>query len=127
MKNYIVIASFEDKKEEERFNKDLQDVFKEHKIENYGDLQYFAFPERDDPSVTGQIKGILHNYGIGTKDWVALYYTRSQSPDDINRLMILGHDDLVETKVEKISEDKHHDTLIELMNFDFMKARTSKS
>lgn len=124
MKNYIVIASFEDKQQEERFNKDLQKVFEEHKIENYEDLQYFAFPERDDPSVADQLNDILHNYGIGTKDYVALYYTRPQAPDDINRMMILGHDELIENKVEKIPEDKHRDTLIDLMNFDFLKERT---
>ena len=124
MKNYIVLASFEDKTQEKRFNNDLKDVFKEHTLENYGDMQYFAFPERDDPSVTDKLNDILHNYGIGTKDYVALYYTRPQAPDEINRQMVLGHDNLIETQVEKIPEDKHRDTLINLMNYDFLKERS---
>ena len=127
MKNYIVIASFDDKQQEERFNNDLKEAFQEHKIEKYDDLQYFAFPEKNDPAVTDQLNDILHNYGIGTKDYVALYYSRPQAPDDINRVMILGHDSLVETQVEKTPEDKHRDTLIDLMNYDFLKERTSSN
>ena len=123
MKNYIVIASFDEAEQTKRFYNDLKNNFTENKLEEYEGFHYFAFPERDDPAVQDKLNDLLHSYGIGNKDYVALYYSRPQAPDEINRNMIIGHDELIESQLKEVPIEKHQNTLIDLMNYDFLKAR----
>jgi hypothetical protein len=123
MKNYILIYHFTDEKDNEFFKKELKKKFPEHKIDHYEELEYFTFPARHQPAVKDDISAITHRLGIGTKDYLALYYTREKRPDEINREMLLGSDNLIETDLKKIAISKHKENLIEFMGYDFLKAR----
>ncbi|MGK7397047.1 MAG: hypothetical protein ACNS62_20895 [Candidatus Cyclobacteriaceae bacterium M3_2C_046] len=124
MDNYILIYNFSDPTAQQRFHQELENTFKENQQEQLQGLNYFAFPSRNQPEVEDKVRTILHNFGINSQDFVALYYTRPQQPDEINRVMLLGHDEFIENHVSNISKQGHEDQLIDLMNFDFLKART---
>lgn len=123
MKNYILNYRFEDENDRASFSRELKKKFPEHKIENYNGKNYFTFPAKNQPAVKGVVNDIKHRFDIGTKDYIALYFTRSQSPDEIQREMLLGRDEYIETDISKKSVSNHKQTLAELMEFDFLKAR----
>ena len=123
MRNFIIIYNFSDEASNKNFEKEIKETWPEHKIEEYQEVEYFAFPARELPEIEDKLSTILHNFGIGTKDYVALYYTRPEQPDEINRVMVLGHDEYIETDIEKVPVKDHQETLAELLEFDFMKER----
>jgi hypothetical protein len=123
MENFILIYHFTDEKDNEFFKKELKKKFPENKIDHYEEFEYFTFPARHHPAVKDEVNAITHRLGIGTKDYIALYYTRPKKPDEINREMLLGSDSLIETDLEKITRSKHKENLIEFMEHDFLKHR----
>lgn len=125
MENYILIYHFKDEKDNEFFKSELKKKFPKHKIDNTQELEYFAFSARHQPAVVDEINTIAHRMGISTKDYIALYYTRPSNSDDINREMLLGSDNLIETDLKNISLERHRDNLIELMDYDFLAERNN--
>lgn len=121
MNNFIIISHFEDPRAQEAFEKKIKDNFPRHLEAQNDELRYLAFAARNQAAVEDYIKIILNEYGIGTEEFVALYYSRPDDADEIQRAMMLGHDDLVEDKVSHIKPEDHVDTLSRLLNFDFVK------
>ncbi len=122
MDNYVLLYNFEDNGSEKFFEKEINENFARHKTEESSGFKYFGFADREEPGVVDKLNTILNRVGIGTEDYVALYHSREDDPDQIKRTMLIGHDDLVETKVEKISFDNHRNSLTKLLDFDYVKA-----
>ncbi len=121
MKNFIIISHFDDPQAQGSFEEKIKDNFPRHLEEQNDKLRYFAFAAHDQAGVEDYIKITLNEYGIGTQEFVALYYSRPDNADEIQRAMMLGHDDLVEDKIRRIKPEDHVDTLSRLLNFDFVK------
>lgn len=122
MENYVLLYHFEDNGSEKFFENEIEDRFSRHKTEENGNFRYFGFADVEEPGVVDKLNTILNRIGIGTKDFVALYHSRDADPDKIKRTMLIGHDDLVETKVEDMSFDAHRNSLTKLLDFDYVKA-----
>lgn len=122
MTNYIIISHLTSSEDAAFFDKEIKSRFTRHKEENTDEIRYLGFAARNRADVEDQIQEILHNIGIGSEDYVALYYAKEENPDKITRAMILGHDELIETAIQKIKPEDHVDTLSRLLNFDFVKA-----
>lgn len=126
MTNFIIISNFEEQSEQESFEKKIRDNFPRHLEEQNDELRYLAFAARNQAGVEDFIKDVLNEYGIGTQEYVALYYSRPDDPDEIQRAMLLGHDDLLETDIQKIKPEDHVDTLSRLLTFDFVNEMQDK-
>ncbi len=122
MDNYVLLYHFEDKGAEGRFERQINQEFRRHQVEENGEFRYFGFADREEPGVVDKLNAILNPMGMGMKDYVALYHAKDENPDEIKRTMLRGHDSLVETKVEKLSFDAHRNSLTKLLDFDYMKA-----
>ena len=122
MENYVLLYHFSDQGSEKFFEKEINDHFDRHKTEENGDFRYFGFADQEEPEVVDKLNNVLNRIGIGTEDYVALYHSRDADPEKIKRTMLLGHDDLVETKVEKKGFDAHLNHLTKLLDFDYVKA-----
>lgn len=121
MDNYVLLYHFEDKDSEKHFEERVNNEFSRHRVEENDGFKYFGFAARQEPEVVDKINSILDPLApaIGTKDYVALYFSREGDPDKIKREMVLGHDSLVETKVERVSFDSHRNSLTRLLDHDF--------
>ena len=122
MENYVLLYHFDDNGTQEFFENKINDEFWRHRVEENGEFRYFGFADREEPGVVDKLNTILNRVGIGTKDYVALYHSREEDPDQIKRTMLIGHDDLVETDVENMSFDAHRNSLTKLLDFDYVKA-----
>lgn len=118
-----MIYRFEDGQDHAAFSTEIKKKFPVHKIECSGGIEYFTFPAKSQPAVKDEINAIKQRFQAGTKDYIALYFTRSQSPGEIQREMLLGRDEHIEADVRKKSASNHKQTLAELMEFDFLRAR----
>lgn len=126
MNNYIIISHFEEDENQKSFEKKIKDNYPRHLEEDHDDIPYLAFAARNQAEVEDKIKEILNEYGIGTQEYVALYYSRPDDADEIQRAMLLGHDKLIESDMEKTNPEDHVDTLSRLLNFDFVKEMQDK-
>lgn len=118
----------EDRNDHLRFEEEIKNAFKKHRIDDeIESLKYFGFSGREQPEVVDRLNTILNRFGIGTKDFVALFYARKEDTETIKRLMLVGHDDLVETKIKNISMDAHRNSLTKLLEFDYTKEKTAPS
>lgn len=120
-----MLYHFEDKDSVDFFENAIQKEFRRHEIEENDGFKYFGFADKRDPGVVGKLNTILNNIGIGTKDFAALYYSREEDPEKIKRVMLVGHDSLVDSRVKDISFDSHRNSLTKLLNFDFANASSS--
>jgi hypothetical protein len=129
MENYIVTYNFSDSDQNKRFVEEIAEKYPQNQQRNLDSIKYFGFPARHSQSVEDELESILHRFGIGSSDYVALYYTREKDPDAIKRVMILGHDEYLEEKLKNISNEVHQNNLIDLMNYDFVdeRARAQKN
>lgn len=124
MNNYVLIYHFEDRESEKHFEEKIRQLFWRHKVERSEDTAYFGFTGREEPGVVDQIKSVTDRIGIGTTDFVALYFSRQEEdPAKITQQMILGPDDLVESFIKTDSADAHVNTLTRLLDFDYVKAQ----
>jgi hypothetical protein len=121
MKNYVLLYHFEDQGTANRFENQINQEFRRHQVEENGEFRYFGFADREEPGVVDKLNTILNPMGMGMKDYVALYHSKDENPDKIKRTMLLGHDSLVETKVENMSFDAHRNSLTKLLDFDYVK------
>lgn len=123
MDNYVLLYHFDDQAAGNRFEDQLNNEFWRHQVEENGEFKYFGFAAREEPEVVDKLNTILNPMDMGTKDYVALYYGKAENPDKIKRNMLFGSDNLVETKVEKMSFDAHRNSLTKLLDFDYAKAQ----
>lgn len=121
MNNYVLLYHFEDKPTEDRFENEINNEFRRHRVEENGEFKYFGFAAREEPGVVDKLNTILNPMGMGMKDYVALYHSKEENPDKIKRTMLMGHDSLVETKVGNMSFDAHRNSLTKLLDFDYVK------
>lgn len=127
MESFVLMYHFEDKGIEKTFEKALHERFPKHKVEENGSLRYFGFTDKAEPGVVDKLNTVLSRVDNSTKDYVALYHAKNANPDRITRTMLVGHDNLVETKVEKLSNDAHQNSLSGLLDFDYLKAAQANS
>ncbi|MFA0961260.1 hypothetical protein AB9P05_05615 [Roseivirga sp. BDSF3-8] len=125
MNNYVMIYRLSDG-DTEQFKHDLEETFNENLQEESENIRYFGFTAREQPEVEDKVGNIIHRYGLSEDDYVALYYTRPEQPDQIMRHMIVGHDTYLSDHMEeeKAGKEEHTDRLSRLLNYDFIKART---
>ncbi|MFP4094048.1 MAG: hypothetical protein ACLFUB_06160 [Cyclobacteriaceae bacterium] len=121
MTNFIIISYFEDEQDQASFEQKIKDTFPRHTEEQTDEIRYIGFASKNQAGVEDNIKTMLNDYGIGTKEYVALYFSRPSDPDEIQRTMLLGHSDLIETDIQNIKPEDHVDTLSRLLNFDYVK------
>jgi hypothetical protein len=121
MENFVLLYHFEDQKLEKSFEKEIHDNFPRHRIEENGDFRYFGFAERAEPAVIDKLNSVLTKQGTSMKDYIALYSSGKENSDKISRQMLLGHDNVLETKVEKLSFDAHRGNLTRLLDYDYVK------
>lgn len=122
MTNYVIIPHIVNDQDADYFEEEIKSRFPRHKKEQTGEIKYFGFAARERAEVEDQLQEILHHIGIGTDDYVALYYSRNEDPDKIVQAMILGHDQKIEHDLERTNPEDHVDTLSRLLNYDFVKA-----
>lgn len=127
MENYVLLYHFEDEGTANRFENQINQEFRRHQVEENGEFRYFGFADREEPGVVDKLNTILNPMGMGMKDYVALYHSKDENPDKIKRTMLLGHDSLVETKVENMSFDAHRNSLTKLLDFDYAKDQSEPS
>jgi hypothetical protein len=121
MNNYVLLYHFPDKKEETDFRSRLEKFFPKNKAEENDHFCYFGFAGRTLAEVEDKITDVLNNFGIGSKEYVALYYTKPDRPDVINRSMLLGRDELLQTDLQHISKDRHMTFVEDLLDADYVK------
>ncbi|MEK6482245.1 hypothetical protein WJR50_32195 [Catalinimonas sp. 4WD22] len=119
MTNYIIISHFNEDQDQESFEKKVKDNFPRYHEENTEEIRYLALSSRNQAGVEDKIKEILNEYGISDDEYVALYYSRPENPDEIQRAMILGHDHLIESDIQQVKPEDHVDTLSRLLNHEF--------
>jgi len=120
MNNFIIISYFEEQENQQSFEEKIRTNFPRHLEEENDELKYLAFSAHNQAGVEDYIKDVLNEYSIGTEEYVALYYSRPDDPEEIQRAMLLGHDNLLETHLQKIKPEDHVDTLSRLLTFDFV-------
>ncbi|CAN5320259.1 hypothetical protein BH23BAC1_BH23BAC1_34910 [soil metagenome] len=121
MNNYVLLYHFPDKKEDQEFRAYLEKEFPKNKVDQNDYFCYFGFAGRSLAEVEDKITDILNNFGIGIKEYVALYYTKNDRPDLINRSMLLGKDELLETDLQHISKDRHMTFVEDLLDAEYSK------
>jgi len=121
MNNFIIISYFEKQDNQESLESAIKDEFPRHLEEQNEGLRYLAFAGKNQAAVEDFIKETLDQFNIGTEEYVALYYSREEDANKIQRAMLLGHDDLIEDKIKKVKPEDHIDTLSRLLDFDFVK------
>lgn len=119
MTNYIIISHFNEDQDQHSFEKKVKDNFPRFHEENTEEIRYLALSSRNQAGVEDKIKEILNEYGISDDEYVALYYSRPENPDEIQRAMILGHDHLIESDIQQVKPEDHVDTLSRLLNHEF--------
>jgi hypothetical protein len=62
----------------------------------------------------------MDNLKLDHDDYIALYYTREEEPNDINRLMIFGTSSNIEDDLANATRTGHERTLMELIEYDFI-------
>ncbi len=122
MTNYVLIPHFANEEEADYFHRELQARFPRNLEDQADGIKYFGFVDRERAGVEDQIREVLHNISIGTEDYVALYYTKDDSPGNIMQAMILGHDEKIESVLQRINPEEHVNTLSRLLNHDYLKA-----
>ncbi|MDF9794805.1 hypothetical protein OKW21_000068 [Catalinimonas alkaloidigena] len=119
MTNYIIISHFNEEQDQASFEKKIKESFPRYHEENTEEIRYLALSSRNQAGVEDKIKEILNEYGISDDEYVALYYSRPENPDEIQRSMILGHDHLIENDIQQVKPEDHVDTLSRLLNHEF--------
>ncbi|AHM59680.1 hypothetical protein D770_07085 [Flammeovirgaceae bacterium 311] len=122
MENFVLLYHFDDKNIEKSFEKEIHNSFPRHRIEENGDFRYFGFADRAEPGVVDKLNTVLSRVDNSMKDYVALYHANKENTDNITRQMLVGHDNVLETKVENLSSDAHRGSLTRLLDFDYVKA-----
>jgi hypothetical protein len=116
MRTYVLICNISDKKSEKEFLGHLENKFLKHKFSTKNNIQYFAFAAKELAAIQDTLQNTLDRLNLTDADYIALYYTREEEPDEIKRLMIFGKWYQSEKDLSRLNED----TIAELLEFDFV-------
>ena len=119
MKPYVMISHFENEQDDQQFRELAVANYPRHKIEEHGDIIYVGFAAGEQAGVEDFLDSTLGRFGIGDKDFVALFYSRND--ETVQRNMVMGPDRLIEEYTESVSQDEHVDRLSRLLNIDYVK------
>lgn len=120
MTNYIIISHITNEQDAASIEKEITASYPRHSKEQTDEITYIGFAARERAEVEDKIRELLNNIGIGTEDYLALYYAKEGDPDQIVRAMMLGHDQAIESDLQRIKPEDHVDTLTRLLNYDFV-------
>jgi hypothetical protein len=123
MRNYILIYNISDNQSEKELIKQLKKKFHRNRSIIENNYTYFLFAEKKLPGVQDALQEIMDRLKLNEPDYIALYYTREEEPDIINRLMVFGTSNLIENDLKKISGTIHERVLSELLEFDFIRQK----
>jgi hypothetical protein len=112
----IITYHISNKESEEKLIKHLEKKF--HRNRSYEDKpKYFAFAGRDLSAIYDTLKEIMDHLRLKDTDYIALYYTREEEPDEIKRLMIFGKSYLLEKELNNVNER----IVTDLLEIDFIR------
>jgi len=113
-----------DENSEKLLQKELQNKFPRNNTFIEAGLRYFSFAARELPGVQDDLQVIMDRLTLSEPDYIALFYTREEEPDIINRLMIFGTSNQIDTVLKKVSNTIHTNVLSDLMEIDFVKMKS---
>lgn len=122
MNNFVILYRFRSPESGNVFLESIEKTFPKHLIHNLGGIQYFLLSAKLIAEVQDKINDIFDNLDIRDDDYVAIYYSREEDPDDIKRLMMLGHAELIDEDLKNGGTVLTR-TLTELLDFDFNKQK----
>lgn len=124
MKNYVLMYNLADENSEKLLQKELQNKFPRNNTFMEAGLRYFSFAARELPGVQDDIQVIMDRLNLTEPDYIALFYIREEEPDNINRVMIFGTSNQIDTVLKKVSNTIHTNVLTDLMEIDFVKMKS---
>lgn len=122
MRNYVLIYKLSNEASEKELLRQLKVKFPRNRSLKENSFNYFSFAEREIPGVHDALQETMDALSLQEPDYLALYYTREEEPDEINRLMVFGTSNLIENDLKNISQTIHERVLGELLEFDFIKS-----
>lgn len=117
----MLIYNLSNESSEKELLRQLKTKFTKHKTASENDIKYFNFAERKLPGVQDAIQEIMDGLTLNDSDYIALFYTREEEPDVINRLMVFGTSNLIDNDLKNISQTNQDRILGELLEYDFLK------
>lgn len=124
MRNYVLMHHLSNEDTERNFLNELKKKFPKSRMVNESGFRYFSFAERNLPGVHDALQESMDGMTFEDTDYIALFYTREEEPDIINRLMIFGRDNRVDNELKRISRTTHENILTDLLEFDFIKPKS---
>ncbi|WP_028978494.1 hypothetical protein [Sporocytophaga myxococcoides] len=122
MNNFVILCRFRSPESGNLFLDSLKKIFPKHLIYNFGGIEYFLLASKMIAEVQDKVNDIFDILDIRDDDYVAIYYSREEEPDDIKRLMMLGHAELIDEDLKNGGTVLAR-TLTELLDYDFSKEK----
>jgi hypothetical protein len=122
MNNFVIFYRFRSQESGNVFLESIEKTFPRHLIYKLGGIDYFLLSAKMIAEVQDKVNDIFDILDIRDDDYVAIYYTREEEPDDIKRLMMLGHSELIDEDL-KNGGTVFTRTLSELLEYDFTKQK----
>lgn len=122
MNNFVILYRFRSQESGNVFLESIEKIFPRHLIYKLGGIEYFLLIAKMIAEVQDKVNDIFDILDIRDDDYVAIYYTREEEPDDIKRLMMLGHSELIDEDL-KNGGTVFTRTLSELLEYDFTKQK----
>lgn len=127
MTNFVIIYRFSDMNARKAFREMIEDQFDKVKIEKTEEFTYYCVLARQMPEVEDALNTFIEHlavdYTLDTGDYVAVYYSREEDPDNIKRVMVFGTDEYIENDIKQNYTTTHENTLIDLLNTDLLKQK----
>lgn len=127
MKNFVIIYRFTDTNARKSFRKMIEDQYDRLKAVKNEEFTYYCIAARQMPEVEDAINTFIEHlavdYRIDNGDYVAVYYSRDEDPDNIKRVMVFGTDEYVENDIKKYYSTTHENIIIDLLNTDLLKEK----
>lgn len=120
MRNYVLMYNISNKQSENAFINQLKIKFPKYKSIEENNFNYFSFAGNKLPAVKDTLQLIMDILSLEGSDYIALFYTREEEPDNINRLMIFGPSNSMDRDFKKISQTIHERVLGEMLEINFV-------
>jgi hypothetical protein len=122
MKNYVLICNIAEKNSEANLLNKVEELFPRHRRVVENEITFVSFATRQLPEVMDKIRGILDGLNMQDNDYVAIYYTRKEEPDLVNRVLLVGTESHVENDINNhMSSTVFENIIMDLFDFDFSK------
>ncbi len=122
MNNFVILYRFRSQESGNVFLESIEKIFPRHLIYKLGGIEYFLLSAKMIAEVQDKVNDIFDVLDIRDDDYVAIFYTREEEPDDIKRLMMLGHAELIDEDLKNGGTVLTR-TLSELLEYDFTKQK----